>query len=201
MTHEEIMSRIYVGKLVVGADALLAEEQLAALDKLFAYNALPPSQQAEKQALLREMFAEIGEDCYIETPFHANWGGKHVHFGSNIYANFNLTLVDDCPIYVGSHTMFGPNVTIAVAGHPVEPNLRRQAAQFNLTVRIGENVWIGCGRHHPTRRDHRRQYRHRRGQRGDPRHSSQRRRCRFSLPRPARDRGARPGILLQRHEN
>lgn len=145
MTHEEIMSRIYVGKLVVGADALLAEEQLAALDKLFAYNALPPSHQAEKQALLREMFAEIGEDCYIETPFHANWGGKHVHFGSNIYANFNLTLVDDCPIYVGSHTMFGPNVTVAVAGHPVEPNLRRQAAQFNLTVRIGENVWIGAG--------------------------------------------------------
>ena len=57
----------------------------------------------------------------------------------------NLTLVDDCAIYVGSHTMFGPNVTVAVAGHPVEPNLRRQGAQFNLTVRIGENVWIGAG--------------------------------------------------------
>lgn len=145
MTREEILSRIPAGKLVVGADALFAEEQLAMLDKLFAYNALPPSHQAEKQALLREMFAEIGENCYIETPFHANWGGKNVHFGANIYANFNLTLVDDCAIYVGSHTMFGPNVTVAVAGHPVEPNLRRQGAQFNLTVRIGENVWIGAG--------------------------------------------------------
>ena len=63
-----------------------------------------------------EMFAEIGENCYIEPPLRANWGGKHVHFGKNVYANFNLTLVDDTHIYVGDYTMFGPNVVIATAG-------------------------------------------------------------------------------------
>lgn len=57
------------------------------------------------------MFAEIGERCYIEPPLHANWGGKHVHFGDRVYANFGLTLVDDTHIYVGDDTMFGPNVT------------------------------------------------------------------------------------------
>lgn len=145
MTHEETLARMASGRLYTCDDDTLAAEQLRALDLLFAYNALPPSRQAEKQALLREMFAEIGEGCYIETPFHANWGGKHVHFGHHVYANFNLTLVDDCPIYVGSHTMFAPNVTIAAGTHPVDPDLRRRVAQFNLPVHIGENVWIGAG--------------------------------------------------------
>ena len=63
------------------------------------------------------MFAEIGEDCYIEPPLHANMAGAYVHFGKNVYANFNLTLVDDGHIYVGDYTMIGPNVTIATAGH------------------------------------------------------------------------------------
>ena len=62
------------------------------------------------------MFAEIGENCYIEPPLHANWGGHHVHFGKGVYANFNLTLVDDTHIFVGDYTMLGPNVVLATAG-------------------------------------------------------------------------------------
>ena len=81
----------------------------------------------------------------METPFHANWGGHHVHFGKNIYANFNLTLVDDTHIYVGDYTMFGPNVTIATAGHPIDPDLRRQGLQYNMPVHIGKNCWLGAG--------------------------------------------------------
>ena len=91
------------------------------------------------------MFAQIGEGCYIEPPLHANWGGKHVHFGKNIYANFNLTLVDDTHIYVGDGTMFAPNVTVATAGHPILPSLRENACQFNMPVYIGKNCWIGAG--------------------------------------------------------
>lgn len=41
--------------------------------------------------------------------------------------------------------MFGPNVTVATAGHPVEPLLRSRQAQYNLEVNIGDNVWIGAG--------------------------------------------------------
>ena len=41
--------------------------------------------------------------------------------------------------------MFGPNVTLATAGHPVNPELRRKVAQFNIPIRIGNNVWIGAG--------------------------------------------------------
>ena len=40
--------------------------------------------------------------------------------------------------------MIGPNVTIATAGHPIDPDLRRDVAQFNIPFRIGDNVWIGA---------------------------------------------------------
>lgn len=123
----------------------LMKKQSECLDLLFEYNSLRPSETEKKTALLKKMFAEIGEGCYIETPFHANFGGAHVHFGKNIYANFNLTLVDDTHIYVGDNTMFGPNVTLATAGHPVLPELRNKAYQFNIPIHIGKNCWIGAG--------------------------------------------------------
>lgn len=72
-------------------------------------------------------------------------GRRALHFGKNIYANFNLTLVDDTHIYVGDYTMFGPNVVVASAGHPILPSLRVKAYQYNFPVRIGKNCWIGAG--------------------------------------------------------
>lgn len=91
------------------------------------------------------MFAEIGEGCYIEAPLHANWGGKHVHFGNNIYVNYNLTLVDDTRIYIGDNVMIAPNVVLSTGTHPIHPELRRKTAQYNLPIHIKENVWLGAG--------------------------------------------------------
>ena len=119
--------------------------QRICMEKLYEYNLLRPSQQDQRDAMLKEMFAEIGEGCYIEPPLHSNMGGHHVHFGKNVYANYNLTLVDDTHIYVGDCTMFGPNVTIATAGHPIDPTLRQRGLQYNMPVRIGRNCWLGAG--------------------------------------------------------
>jgi galactoside O-acetyltransferase len=141
---EEIRERMKSQKLYFCDEPELIKEQLYYLDKLFEFNHLRPSGQEQKQKLLKEMFAEIGDGCYIEAPLHANWGGKNVHFGKNVYANFNLTLVDDCDIYVGDHVLFGPNVTLSAGTHPVHPELRRQVAQYNASIRIGNNVWIGA---------------------------------------------------------
>ena len=137
--------KMHTGELYLPGDAEIMKEQLACLDKLYDFNATRPTELAKREMLLKEMFAEIGEGCYIEPPFHANFGGKHVHFGKGIYANFNLTLVDDTHIYVGDHTMFAPNVTVATAGHPILPELREQGYQYNMPVHIGRNCWLGAG--------------------------------------------------------
>lgn len=137
--------RLHTGELYLPGDPEIMEAQTRCLERLYDYNATRPGEAQKRQALLREMFAEIGENCYIEPPFHANWAGAHVHFGSNVYANFNLTCVDDTHIYVGDNTMFGPNVTLAAAGHPILPELRAKGYQYNLPICIGKNCWLGAG--------------------------------------------------------
>lgn len=137
--------RMVNGLIYDPADDEIMKEQVVFQDMLWAFNQLKPSEYDKKQKYMKEIFAECGENCYIELPFHANWGGHHVHFGSGIYANSNLTLVDDGHIYIGDKVMFGPNVTIATASHPINPELRDRGLQFNKDVYIGENTWIGAG--------------------------------------------------------
>ncbi len=140
-----IYEKMHNGELYLSGDEDLVAEQLTYLEKLYDFNQTRPTQQTKRAELLKNMFAEIGDDCYIEPPLHSNWGGRHVHFGKGVYANFNLTLVDDTHIYVGDHTMFGPNVVLATAGHPILPELRPLAYQYNLPIHIGENCWLGAG--------------------------------------------------------
>ena len=142
MTNKE---KLHSGKLYLPGDDEIMTEQFQCLEKLYDFNMTRPSEQQKRQEMLRDMFAEIGEDCYIEPPFHANWGGHNVHFGKCVYANFNLTMVDDTHIYVGDYTLFGPNVTVATAGHPIDPELREKTYQYNKAVHIGRNCWIGAG--------------------------------------------------------
>lgn len=137
--------KIHTGELYLPNDPEILSEQQQYLERLYDFNLTRPSETEKRQEMLKEMFAEIGEGCYIEPPFHANFGGKNVHFGKGVYANFNLTLVDDTHIYVGDFTMFGPNVTVATAGHPILPELREQVYQYNFPVHIGRNCWIGAG--------------------------------------------------------
>ncbi len=137
--------KLHSGEIYYPSGDEIMKEQLACLELLYDYNATRPFEQEKRQELMKGMFAEVGENCYIEPPLRSNWGGHHVHLGDNVYANFNLTLVDDTHIRIGSYTMIAPNVTIATAGHPILPGLRRKGYQYNMPVTIGENCWIGAG--------------------------------------------------------
>lgn len=182
----DIRERMKNGKLYFCTDESVAREQLQCLDKLYDFNQTRPSEMEKRQKLLKELLAEVGENCYVEPPLHANWA-KNTHFGSNVYANFNLTLVDDTDIYVGDSVMFGPNVTLATAGHPIDPDLRRKVAQFNLPVRHRQQRLDRRGGGRPARSDHRRRQRDRRGQHRDERHPGRGRRGRQPVPGPAAD--------------
>ena len=137
--------KLHSGDIYNPSDDTIFEEQIKCLDRLYDFNATRPTELEKRAEMLKEMLAEVGENCYIEPPFHSNWGGKHVHLGKNVYFNFNATLVDDTHIYIGDCTMLGPNVVIATAGHPILPELREKALQYNLPVHIGKNCWLGAG--------------------------------------------------------
>ncbi len=142
MTERE---KIHSGRIYQPSDPEIMKEQLAYLDLMDEYNRTPRRLMEERAAMLPKLFAEVGENCYIESPYFANWGGHHVHLGRNVYANAGLKLVDDTHIYIGDYTMLGPNVVLATAGHPIDPDLRRQGLQYNKPVRIGNNCWLGAG--------------------------------------------------------
>lgn len=140
-----MMDDLHSGALYLPTDEDIVREQTLCLEKLYDFNATRPYELDKRRNMLQEMFAEIGENCYIEPPLHCNFGGRHVHFGRGIYANFGLTLVDDTHIYVGDQTMFGPNCVLATAAHPILPELRAQEFQYNQPIRIGKCCWLGAG--------------------------------------------------------
>ena len=137
--------KMHTGEMYLPGDEEIMKEQVVYQDLLCEYNQTKTSEFEKRAALLKRMLGDCGEGVYIEAPFYANLGGHHCHFGKMVYANYHLTCVDDTHIYVGDYTKIGPNVTIATAGHPILPELRREMYQYNMPVHIGKCCWIGAG--------------------------------------------------------
>lgn len=142
MTQRE---RMEAGLIYDPMDEEIMSDQTQRLELLYDFNATRPCEGKKRMELLNKMLGKIGEGCYIEPPFRANWAGKNLYLGDYVYVNFNLTVVDDADIYIGDRVMIGPNVTIATANHPISPELRAQGLQYNKSITIGNNVWIGAG--------------------------------------------------------
>lgn len=141
---EKNMQLLHTGDLYVCNSPEMVRLQMEYRSLIRQYNQMDPRDMDGHAALLPRIFAEVGEGCFIEPPFNANWG-CFTHLGRNVYANFNLTLTDDTHIYIGDDVMIGPNVTIAAAAHPLHPALRRKGLQYNKPVTIGAGAWIGAG--------------------------------------------------------
>ena len=133
------------GEIYDSMDAEILALQKNCLKAMDAFNKTDSTQFELREKLLKEMLGAVGENCYIEPPFHGNWGGKNLFFGNNVYANFNLTVVDDVEIIVGNNVLFAPNVTLTTANHPIAPKLRAKGYQYCKKIVIEDNVWICSG--------------------------------------------------------
>ena len=139
-----LIEAMHKGLYYNSSDEELMKVQTLCLERLYAFNATKPNEPKLREQRLRELLAEMGENCYVEPPLHANWG-CHTHFGNNVYANFNLTLTDDTHIYIDDNVMIAPNVVLATAAHPLDPEGRKLFLQKNAPIHICKNVWIGAG--------------------------------------------------------
>lgn len=140
MTEKELMLS---GLPYSAEDMRLLRELNATKEVIHRYNALSPSQEEEKKAILKELLGHIGDDLIcINQPFYCDYG-KQISVGKHFFANFNFTVLDEAPVTIGDNCFIGPNVSIYTACHstdPVERNSRREWAE---PVTIGDNVWIG----------------------------------------------------------
>ncbi|MCR5796005.1 MAG: sugar O-acetyltransferase [Solobacterium sp.] len=144
---KEFKETLNNGVLYNAMDDELIAYQHSLVQKLNEFNRTDdtPEGLAEREEMLKDIMGTYGEGLYIIPPVYANWGLKNVHVGKNVFFNFGCTFVDDADITIGDNTLFGPNVSVNTAEHPLSPELRRNGLQYNKPVHIGTNVWIGAG--------------------------------------------------------
>lgn len=106
------------------------------------FNTLPPEDMEGREALLKDIFGNVGENVWIVPPLTAAVG-KYVSIGEGTYANMNLTLIDDWQITIGKHVLIGPNVTLCTTGHSIHPK-HRADGMYSFPITIEDNVWLGA---------------------------------------------------------
>lgn len=120
----------------------LSEERVANKLKIREYNLLRPDEPEKRDALIRRILGQAGENVHIEPPFYCDYG-KNITVGKNFYSNFNCTILDVGKVVIGDNVMFAPNVAIYTAGHPIHPDSRNSGYEYGIAITIGNNVWIG----------------------------------------------------------
>jgi maltose O-acetyltransferase len=133
--------RIATGKLFTDYCEGLPEDRLNAKRRMLEFNMTKPDALEERSRLMQEIFGRETK-AWIEPPFYFCYG-TNIELGDGTYINFNCNFVDDTKIIIGKQVMFGPAVTIATVGHPINPNYREY--MYADTVKIEDNCWIGAG--------------------------------------------------------
>ncbi|MED5017405.1 sugar O-acetyltransferase [Paenibacillus chibensis] len=122
-------------------EELLGERQHAK-ELVFDFNRLRPSEIDERNELIRQLLGKTGKNFFIEPPFRCDYG-YNIEIGENFYSNYNCIIVDCSRVSIGSNVLFGPNVSLFAAGHPLHHELRNQEIEYAFPITIGNNVWIG----------------------------------------------------------
>lgn len=150
MTEEE---RLFSGKLFASGVPELIEKKNKSHRLSQEYNNLFEDQAQERQQVLKELLAEIGEGTFMLGPIHFHYG-YHTRVGKGCFMNFNFTVQDDAPVTIGDHCNFGPNVTIVTPLHPMLGKERRglkcsdgveRFLCYAKPVTIGDDCWFGAG--------------------------------------------------------
>ena len=149
MTEEE---RIFKGELFASEVPELVAKKLKAHRLSQEYSQLFEEDAAERERILHELLASIGEGTFMLGPIRFHYG-CHTRVGSHCFMNFNFTVQDDACVTIGNHCNFGPNVTIVTPMHPMLPEERRglvcsdgeeRFLCYAKPVVIGDDCWFGA---------------------------------------------------------
>lgn len=124
------------GELYDPRDAQLASERRRARLLLKVLNDSSEDQQAERARVIGELFGAVGEGVWIEPPFFCDYG-SNIKLGAKVFFNFNCVVLDVAPVAIGDNVLFGPNVQLYTAMHPLDTGERRRG--LNSPSRSG---WV-----------------------------------------------------------
>lgn len=124
------------------ADGSMAKEMEQNKRAVREYNTVMPFDLEKGMECLKRTGIKHGKNVYFEPPFHCEYG-THIELGENFYANTGFVVLDVGKVTIGKNALFGPNVSIYTAGHPIHPDSRNSGYEYGIPVTIGDNVWIG----------------------------------------------------------
>lgn len=130
------------GELYDPLDAQLAEERLKARLLIKQLNESREDQTEERRDILKQLLPNAGEGLWLQPPFYCDYG-YNMQIGDKVFFNFNCVVLDVTMVTIGSRTMFGPNVQIYTATHPINHQQRSSGVEYAKPISIGEDVWIG----------------------------------------------------------
>lgn len=133
--------RIEQGKLFTDYCEGLPEDRTNCKLNMTAFNNSMPDQVEDRMQKLSKLLGKEVK-AWVEPPFYCRYG-TNISLGEGTYINVNCNFVDDGKINIGERVMFGPAVTIATVGHPINPDMREY--MYTDPVNIGNNCWIGAG--------------------------------------------------------
>lgn len=140
---ESEREKMIAGKPYLAFGQELFEERQHAKRLTHRLNNLDPEAIEARAAIVSELFGKTGANCYLEPPFRCDYG-YNISVGDNFYTNYNCVILDCAPVTIGDHVMFGPNVAILTAGHPIHFEPRISGVEYAFPIAIGDNVWIGA---------------------------------------------------------
>lgn len=141
MTNENPFALLHSGAWIYGFQEDLLHLLQRCEELCFTLNALPPSQQAKRSEVIRQIFGSIGRECILHSPFHCDFG-THIHIGDHFVGNFHLTILDEAPVTIGNHVFIGPNTTLCTVVHAFQADQRDEGVMRALPISIGNHVWI-----------------------------------------------------------
>lgn len=123
-------------------DSEVNARKLHAIEGCARLNAISAKEEEAREAAVRRLFGSAGSRPTVLPVFNCD-SGKNIHVGKNFLANYNVTILDIAPVYIGDYVMIGPNTLITTVNHPLSPEKRRRHIGRAASVVIGNDVWIG----------------------------------------------------------
>lgn len=130
------------GELYDAMDLQLTEERTKARLLIKALNDSREDQPEERIAIVKELLPHAGSGLWLQPPFYCDYG-YNIKIGEKVFFNFNCVVLDVMPVTIGSRTLFGPNVQLYTAMHPMNHQERASGLEYAKPITIGEDVWIG----------------------------------------------------------
>ena len=134
--------KMIAGKMYDPLDKQLVEDRLQTRLLIKALNETREDDIAERSRILRELIPNAAPDLWLQLPFYCDYG-YNLNIGQRVFFNFNCVVLDVAPVTIGSRTLFGPNVQIYTATHPMNHMQRASGLEYAKPITIGEDVWVG----------------------------------------------------------